>query len=58
LRGKFKEWFKKVVATPTTSQDMKVTMLLKYFTIDKEKVGMKLDMIKQKLKQIVQTYYD
>ncbi len=47
-----------MVATPTTSQDMKVTMLLKYFTIDKEKVGMKLDMIKQKLKQIVQTYYD
>jgi hypothetical protein len=36
LRGKFKEWFKKLVATQTTWQDMKATILLKYFTIDKE----------------------
>jgi hypothetical protein len=58
LKTKAKEWFKKLVATPTTWQDMKATMLLKHVTIDKEKVKMKLDMIKQEPKQRVETYYD
>jgi hypothetical protein len=38
LRGNFKEWFKKLVATPITWQDMEATMLLKYVTIDKEEI--------------------
>ncbi len=29
LKSKYKEWFKKLVAPPTTWQDMKATMLLK-----------------------------
>lgn len=37
---------------------MKATTLLKYVTIDKEEVRVKLDMIKQKPKQRVQTHYD
>lgn len=53
LRSKYKEWFKKLVAPPTTWQNMKATMLLKYITVDKEKVKMKLDMIKQEPKERV-----
>jgi septum formation topological specificity factor MinE len=37
---------------------MKATTLLKYVTIDKEKVKVKLDIIKQEPKQRVQTHYD
>ncbi len=37
---------------------MKATTLLKYVTIDKEEVKVKLDMIKQEPKQRVQTHYD
>jgi len=33
---KSKEWFKKLIATPMNRQAMKVAMLLKYGTIDKE----------------------
>jgi hypothetical protein len=58
LRGKSKEWFKKLVGAPTTWQDMKATMLLKYVFDDKENIRVKLDMIKQKPKQKLQTYYD
>jgi hypothetical protein len=53
MRSKYIEWFKKLVAPPTTWQDMKATMLLKYITVDKEKVKMKLDMIKQEPKERV-----
>jgi hypothetical protein len=37
---------------------MKATMLLKYDTIDKDEVKTKLDLIKQKPKHNIQTYYD
>lgn len=59
LKGKAKELFKKLgVVAPSDWQAMKVTMLLKYGTIDKEKVRTKLDLIKQEHKQWVQAYYD
>jgi hypothetical protein len=53
LGGKSKEWFKKLIATPTNWQAMKVTMSLKYGTIDKKEVRAKLDLIKQEPKQHV-----
>jgi hypothetical protein len=37
---------------------MKATMMLKYNIVDKEEVRAKLDMIKQELKQRIQTCYD
>jgi len=51
LKGKAKELFKKLgVVALSDWQAMKVTMLLKYGTIDKEKVRTKLDLIKQEHK--------
>jgi hypothetical protein len=43
---------------PIAWQDMKAAMLLKYDIIDKDEVKTKLDLIKQKPKQRIQTYYD
>lgn len=50
LRGKSKEWFFVVLMN---YHAMKATMLLKYGTIDKEKVRANLDSIKQEPKQRV-----
>jgi hypothetical protein len=47
LKGKLKEWFKKMGIVPTNWQTMKTTMLLKYGTEDKEEIIIKLDLIKQ-----------
>jgi hypothetical protein len=58
MKGKSKEWFKKLMVVPIDWWTMKVAMLLKYGTIDKEEVRAKLDMIKQELKQRVHAYYD
>ncbi len=58
LRGKSKELYKKLAIAPIDQPTMKVVMLLKYSTMDKEEVWAKLDQIKQELKQIVQAYHD
>jgi hypothetical protein len=47
LRGKSKDLVKKLTATPMDWWAMKVTMMLKYSTIDKEDIRAKLDFIKQ-----------
>jgi hypothetical protein len=46
LKGKSKEWFKKLVVTPMDWETMKATMLLKHGTIDKKEVRTKFDLIK------------
>jgi len=58
LKGKLKEWFKKMAIVPINWQTMKTTMLLKYETEDKEEIKVKLDLIKQEPKQQVYGYYD
>jgi hypothetical protein len=58
MKGKSKEWLKKLMVVPTDWWTMKATMLLKYGTVDKEEVRAKLDLIKQELKQRVRAYYD
>jgi len=50
--------FKKLVAALTPWQDMKAAMMLKYDTIDKEKLKAKIDLIKQKPKHMIQTCND
>ncbi len=57
MKGKSKEWLKKLTIVPTDWWTMKATMLLKYGTNDKE-VRTKLGLIKQELKQRVHVYYD
>jgi hypothetical protein len=50
LKGKSKELYKKLTIAPIDWSTMKVVMLLKCGTMDKEEVWAKLDQIKQKLK--------
>jgi hypothetical protein len=45
LRGKAKEWFKKIATNPTNWPTMKAAMLLEYGIVDKEEVRAKLDQI-------------
>jgi hypothetical protein len=50
LRGKSKELYKKLAISPIDWLALKVVMLLKYGTIDKEEVWAKLDQLKQEPK--------
>jgi hypothetical protein len=43
---KVKKWYNKLVTTPIDWPAMKVAMLLKYGTMDKDEIGAKLDQIK------------
>ncbi len=58
VKGKSKDWFKKLTVIPMDWQAMKVAMMLKYGTIDKEEIKDKLDFIKQEPKHKVLAYYD
>lgn len=58
LKGKSKDSIKKLTVTPMYWQVVKVAMMLKYGTIDKEDIRAKLDFIKKEPKQKVQAYYD
>lgn len=56
LKSKAKKWFKELHATHVDWWAMKVGMLLKYKTIDKEEIKVELDVFKQNPKQWVQAY--
>jgi hypothetical protein len=43
LRGKYKEWFKKLATMSIDWQAIKVVMILKYCIVDKEEIRVKLD---------------
>jgi len=58
IRGKSKDWYKKLATIPTDWLSMKATMLLKYGMVDKEDIKVKLDQIKQEPKQRVEAYHD
>jgi hypothetical protein len=53
LKGKSKDWVKKLTTTPMDWQAMKVAMTLKYDIVNKEEIKAKLDFIKQEPKQRV-----
>jgi hypothetical protein len=56
LQGRSKDWYKKLATTLVDWSVMKVAMLLKYGTMDKEEIWAKLDQIKQEPKQSVHVY--
>jgi hypothetical protein len=45
LKGKFKEWYKKLGTIPIDYPTMKIAMILKYGMVDKEEVCVQLDQI-------------
>ncbi len=58
LKGRSKEWWKKLGTILADWPTMKATMIQKYGIVDKEEVSAKLDQIKQNLKQRVQACHD
>jgi hypothetical protein len=58
LRTKAKEWFKKLNPTPTNWTKLHPWIMQKYGNIDVDDIRLKLDAIKQELKERVQKYYE
>jgi hypothetical protein len=58
LRGKAKEWFKKLNPAPTNWTKLHTWIMQKYGNVDDDDIWIKLDAIKQKSKERVQKYYE
>jgi len=58
LRGKAKEWFRRLQPTPTDWTKLRNLILQKYGGIDADDIRMKLDAIKQEPKERVQKYFE
>ncbi len=53
LRGRAKEWFKKLQPVPTDWAELRVLIVQKYGRVDDDDIRMKLDAIKQEPKERV-----
>jgi hypothetical protein len=58
LRGRAKEWFRKLQPAPTDWTDLQTLMVQKYGNIDANDIRMKMDVIKQEPKERVQKYFE
>ncbi len=58
LRGKAKEWFKRLQPTPADWAELRTLIVQKYGDVDADDIRMKLDAIKQEPKERVQKYYE
>jgi len=58
LRGRAKEWFKKLNLAPTNLTKLHTWIVHKYGNIDTDDIWLKLDAIKQEPKDRVQKYYE
>jgi hypothetical protein len=58
LRGKAKEWFKRLQPTPADWVELRTLIVQKYGDVDVDDIKMKLDAIKQEPKERVQKYYE
>jgi hypothetical protein len=58
LRGRAKEWFKKLQPGPTDWAELKTLIVQKYGHVDDDDIRMKLDAIKQEPKERVQKYFE
>jgi hypothetical protein len=58
LRGRAKEWFRKLQPAPADWTDLQVLMVQKYGNIDADDIRMKMDVIKQEPKEWVQKYFE
>jgi len=58
LRGRAKEWFKRLQPAPTDWAKLRTLIVQKYGDVDVNDIRMKLDAIKQEPKERVQKYYE
>jgi hypothetical protein len=58
LRGRAKEWFRRLQPTPANWVELNTLIVQKYGDIDADDIRMKLDAIKQKPKDRVQKYFE
>jgi len=58
LRGRAKEWFKRLQFAPADWAELRTLIVQKYGDVDADDIRMKLDAIKQKPKERVQKYFE
>jgi len=58
LRGRAREWFRKLQSAPADWLELRTLILQKYGHVDTDDIRMKLDVIKQEPKERVQRYFE
>jgi uncharacterized protein YutE (UPF0331/DUF86 family) len=58
LRGRAKEWFKRLQPAPADWAELRTLIVQKYGNVDVSDIRMKLNAIKQELKERVQKYFE
>jgi predicted aspartyl protease len=58
LRGRAKEWFRRLQPAPANWAELHTLMIQKYGNIDADDIRMKMDAIKQEPKERVQKYFE
>jgi hypothetical protein len=58
LRGRAKEWFKRLQPVPVDWAELRTLIVQKYRNVDADDIRMKLDAIKQEPKEKVQKYFE
>jgi hypothetical protein len=58
LRGRAKEWFRRLQPVPADWADLLTLMIQKYGNVDADDIRMKLDVVKQEPKERVQKYFE
>jgi hypothetical protein len=58
LRGRARDWFKKLQSAPADWAELRTLILQKYGKVDTDDIIMKLDVIKQEPKERLQLYFE
>jgi len=58
LKGRAKEWFRRLQLAPADWVELKNPIVQKYGNVDADDIRMKLDAIKQEHKETVQKYFE
>jgi len=58
LRGRAKEWFRRLHLTPTNWTELRTLLVQKYGDVNVNDIKMKLDAIKQEPKETIQKYFE
>jgi pyruvate-formate lyase-activating enzyme len=58
LRGRAKEWFRRLQPVPTDWVELRTLMVQKYGNVDADDIRMKMDAIKQEPKERVHKYFE
>jgi hypothetical protein len=58
LRGRAREWFRRLQPAPADWAELRTLILLKYGIVDNDDIRAKLDAIKQEPRERVQRYFE